>query len=672
MDPATVMAVCSLGSTALSLGAKGDRVPMEMLQANLQATIALHARMDNVEKALGEILLSLAELRKDIQTIINNELAQQRARDTLSAITSIQERMQTIDKQTSILRDQRAVDMLGKLLLWRNTLIAGPDTNIPALIQIYIGEVGVLKAAGDLSTLRVALEVYEKRFARAQDVNEEGSLAWTRQRLLSKQAEEEEVIAQALNIPSKKIIDGDYPWLKHAEVHTRDQEYSERVCVGEYNNICYWESKTRKVDFVHHMTERARSVVIRIVDPRFDTKLVEVGIGQSNVIPEPKLTPELLKGADRHRNDKQYEEQKTNDEQNVKLLKKIDLFNERAEQIEYLSNVLALLSIIRVQNAKPDIDTLKRIQVPAQRAELQKLVDRRIATANELINVMSKTRADAWKGITESQQRIRDAIDESRRDKWRSEAILILNVVAASAQLVNAVKAHEAATALRDAGDAAERSKEQSQTDSATEAKPTQQGSPKAALKPPSSKSEQKVPDPIVRRDPNAPRNPLTMTSLEKHRRLREIKERVPRASLVPEGPAKLSERDRLNFEAITILDTMSPSAVDRYMDKQKQRPIEIIGKAAVATAAGLDPTKGAKVILKESLKPTMMGDGTWDSAPAQWLSSERAFHNHYLSQWFKENMPNNYVPNIKQMAEQSWREYELCKDNGCWKAAPR
>src|SRR4051794_13231908 len=132
VEPATVMAVASVASTALSLGAKGDGVPMALLQANLQATIAVHARMDNVEKTLGEILKSIAELSLEVRKVVDEELQRNRVGDTLGAVSSIHERIAALRESESGLADQQIQTILANLLVWRNTLIARPDTVVPA------------------------------------------------------------------------------------------------------------------------------------------------------------------------------------------------------------------------------------------------------------------------------------------------------------------------------------------------------------------------------------------------------------------------------------------------------------------------------------------------------------------------------------------------------------
>jgi hypothetical protein len=641
LDPVTVYAGTTLASTLLKTGSNAD-VTGAVAQAQLDMLLAIHSRLDKIETSLSDVMLQIAEL----PTVMRDLLSQDSDIDQSELTIGI---LETITQRLSLLRQRGAKGVvddaeLDKALLdlksARNTLLHRTDNVAPTFVRALVTEIIASTTAGKPpDEIGQLLAVYDHRFQEILDADRKGSLAWGLEELVRLQQNDEAVIAATLGFHSGKIQSGIVHW------YLSPVNFNGAYGTSRGGNDFGWD----------HDRIWQRRIDVRTMDQEysaFHIAISPVGPYDPGMTSKRRLRPSI---ATKLESSKIQENSRLQNEA-------VAVFNARANAIRVVADTIRLASLARRVIADWSEAEAGRLGAAAQSMSTNGVGDalfsaeqaQREMRAKSLIRDMNETRLQAWARIEESIKKIDAASAQARKEKWKGQAIVLLDVIGASAQMASAINAEVASAKLRAAASLT------ASINAGLDGQDVSTAGPDAAKEVPIDEK----PRHESRSGGEGPLKGIEdMTSIEKVSRVRELLREIRDAPPTSYGetlPDDFTPAELKAFQALAILDGMTMPEADRFRSEHAKSVADVIGDALQEGILSLSPQEGLMSITKDASVPTIMGNGDLDSAIEQ--NSLRAAVNAELARFAAIRAPKF---DLRTFIQLQMEEAERCA-NGC------
>lgn len=674
IEPMTVIAISSVAITALQLGSKRQDITGIVAMETFNLVSQLHGRMDNVEETLSYIAAEIAKLPEETRKAVSAAIDLDRTHEILGAVSTTRGLVQRLQDATSkrlntapeLQRDLRQQILV--LRNFRSTAFQKSDYMVPAIVAALVAEVTALSLLPQhREEIPVALREYESRLLAVLDERRPGSLVDIRKLLEQQQSGAELAISKAIDpTTTKPIIDGVYPWFKHTLQTTVEREISIRCPKeistqgidvpidlaipqgGGITKIQFCPSKVQ-VDVDVHSHDWSRLFFRDRIEDFPDIYRIELSFRPPTPTKGglPKATPHKF-------SDEIFQQPFLAAHAN--LLQSIATFNVRARAIVYLWELEAIAAAARtLVNSWNSVDGANVLAGalrfsstgfrPTQDLELAQ----RDGEASTLVLQMKQARADARAQIAQARDRISQAIEENRRDQWRQDLVLGLQVFQVAYGLQQAL-ANEA------------RLQRISAEVKAIQASPKSQ---QAAA--PNSTNKSNAPVKATGKDatPSKPmataskslvaKNPEIRTEDRIDQILREVDRRP--AKSWSKLPSTYTKEELLLIEGLSLYHRMPQTDADLAMGDKSVG--EVIADALKALAAGKVTDAQVTVILS-ALQPTGMAGGTGSDAPHRlWMHRQLTER---LAAFMDRRFPYDFRANMIR--------WDPCAERPCFKAA--
>lgn len=658
VEPATIAAAATLGAAIISATSKKSAVPLQISLAQLDISIAIHDRMDNVEASLANIMLSVAEFPKEMRKALEEDRDIQRSETVRGITTSIHRQLAiaNIDK-TDPAEDRLILDNLRALQNERTSLFDRTDVVVPTIIQAYLTEMAALRATKASPTaLQYVSDEYKKRLSDSINSNRPGNLVWTLNHLINKQRADEKQLMDWFS-QSVPRYNGDVPfasgqffWFGHSLVR-HETQYEDSVCndIGPRETIIKVPcKKPYNAEILTHNRYWHRAV--RTYQSPMDPSLYQLSIRPVGPVenggrldyPEHKHT----------NSDAEFEKPFMAVQQ--KIEGGVQVYNARAEAIE--ETLLAIRLVNMAQSAmennvevnpellQAELESWERgiVSVNGEKAEQ---LDRE-ASAAWLVSQMDAGRIEARKTIARALERINHAIQEDKAQKWKANAVTLLNIVAAAANFAQALEA-EAAIARMEAAANVISSLPKDEQEMPEQ---SQAGNESGEL----IEVDQADNQGGVQQD-----KPLSeMHAVEKIYYVTAIDNELKQAK-----SGKFDERMvGRALEAFIILDSMSPTIGDKYFQENYKTTRQLIEELLVDYQLSDTPPEFLVNLLAVSLRPEVVANGSLTS-----VSTQVALRESIAASLAQQLSYLSFQPDIKTFVEVSYENALRC-DKGCFR----
>ncbi|MBD9445734.1 hypothetical protein [Rhizobium sp. RHZ01] len=444
VDPVTVGMGISVVQGIVSMGNKGPDLNLEATLASLEMLRAVHKRLNGIEKGIETIIVLVQDLPEQTREIMNEDRDISRSEtvfgqlDTMHGLIDSLKRAKAEGKKARASQLQADIrTLMLNLRSERNALFRRSDFVVPTISSAMLIEIAAARSINEPDEeISVIVSEYDQRFRLAEGATV-GSLVSIRGQLEGTQSAEEKLIMERVSGKKDSVIeDGSYPWMSFVRtVTTRERGKVDcgeprsglrvdRPLDGPLPGIdCTGDiDVTRRVE--HQSWSRALKKVPIEAGDLFKIELTEDG-GQviAGDLPGAPGTPDINDASKQHRTDHET------------LLKEVNQFNLRAEAIQGLRGLEAVVSLSRALAANWDSGLASNLadllaDTNAPKSSLNKIaqIDREIASV-KAISVMEQNREDAWEAIAEADAKLQDAIQRAKAEGWRADVLMGLQVL---------------------------------------------------------------------------------------------------------------------------------------------------------------------------------------------------------------------------------------------------
>lgn len=673
IEPMTMMLVASIASTALQLGANKHDISGQIAMETLNLVKELHARMDNVERTLSFVAQEVARLPEQMRQAVTDGINLDRTMELLGVVATTQgllDGVETAKKKARSQLPQRLTELRSQIVHLRNLRNAAflkNDFMAPAIFAALVTEVTALTQLREYAAeVPSALAEYDARIAQMLDDQRPGGLSYFRKALEELQPAAELQIAKAI-VPAATapLNNGTYDWFMHS-LQTAREAREESLCHEidpkftwyKPDGIDWAQAKEGRLDLVRQVRCWKKVTVHDDIHTRdlkrtFSRDFIAnyPDIYTLRLAPtKPVETKGYRQGATRHLSADDAYEKPFNARHN-ELMSRIAIFNARAQAIVYLKELEQAASAARVLIARWETPSAKQVveislELSSSGASPLTRVSQiaREAVADEQQAAMLKAAAQAHEQIANADKRIEEVIREARKDKWRQDLLVGLEVfkIALTIQMavsseINTQRAKQA-PAFAGATPAAE-----AQNSTATP-KAQATPAPQQATTPAKSTNDTSI-------------GPRRINPVERIEQILRTVDKRPAKSW-DKLPSSLTPEEMSLIEGLALLQKMPKTAADKMLAEQSTGA-EIFGDVIKALATGRIEEAKKKVLLN-ALKPTMLAGGTADDL----------LHRLWMHRELTERMGAFLSKRYKSDFMDQFKQTDPCRVQACWQRA--
>lgn len=486
VEPMTIAAAASLGSALLNASTKPSSVSLQIAMAQLDISRAIHGRLDHIENSLASILTSLANMPDEMRRVAEEDRNINRSEEMLAIMDRLYSQLRVAEKEwRNPARDPLIVDNFNELQNTRARLFLRSDLVTPTIIHAFAVEVTVAKA---LNKSKANMEEIYSQYAERLDKivsGKPGSLQAIYDELSAQHRTHEANMFQTFLAghasTTSTFETGYYPWLYHSLQKTVqksrqvtcdepaldstkinytpfdviDKSWEKLPVIFVRSTLSTCDEPYSENDPVHN-SERERQVTV------YPSPIVP-GLYKLKIDLPDRITREDATKSwytTHLESDDDYE--KPHMDAHNTFMVEVKKFNTRMEILEQYKMTLDLAKITRAlvkqgADANPEFLQQKILAMNEGVLENESLLDRITgkANANLLIMRMEAERAATRETIDRAYQKINKAIEDGKKDQWKQNVMMGLNILSASMQFAEAMKTEMALSQMRAAADAA-------------------------------------------------------------------------------------------------------------------------------------------------------------------------------------------------------------------------
>lgn len=604
----TAIAVISVTQGVLGFGRTKANPTSEYIVGTFATVQHLHSRLSAIENAMvkshREILSDLAKIRGKIDNlpldvaVPDLEGATNSVRETLQVYLARLQRYGELS-QLTIEGRQSLRSAIDELRHQRNRMVATPQagSRVSALAIGMLIELEAVRVAGLFrpDEIRASTRLFDEQLAKLMSDENVGSVGYALSEARKHLSDLEVAIAQQVMGSNGPLKPGTYVWFNYARQH---QVWVQWWCDDPYREM--------NRDPTRIATKRCEELRWQDADTRYHTrtlKLVDLpgfeDVGLFTIelnVDTPKIVPGYVEGYTRHQTSPEaYEAPFRQAHQN--LMKVIERYNHWSKQVGILENMRSAIVAAREAVARAGRDGEVAFAMLAQQARQEHsaskaLADMQTAARLTILDTyeaeIAKKRADYESALGEIQTKINKSIDEVRKDAWRLETMRVLDAAKLGLQ------AYTILSELTATKNAAVQPEPQTKTP-VPERKPTG-GSPQTStnsVAPPSHSSD-------VRTVVNFVRKTLATSPQTALAAIRKAGRDAP-----------LTRHELDVRTSISLLSQhTAPTHADILVDNDNRPLTDRIR----SLFPGGPSTPSWRALAIEAIRPTPLGDGTFDS----------------------------------------------------------